>query len=318
MKSLALALVFSALLAGQTAEQVQVTPGTPAIRAPQAAPASGAIAADSVVLEVNGKKYTAAEVDQLIAGLPPQFQQAAHAQPQMLNQLFLMKRLADDAEKSGMDKQAPYKEALEFSRIQVLSQAQLVFLQNIAVIPDEEQQKYYKEHPEKFSEAKVRVIHISFTPATPNKTTADDKKVVTEAEAKAKIDDLRKQILAGADFGKIARENSDDTASAAKDGDFGTISPKSSYPEPLKAAVFALKQGEVSEPVKQPNGFYLIRVDQRSALPFDQVSTQLLQDMKTEHFNQVMKGLQAEYTVKVDNPAYFTPPPKPAQLQQVK
>ena len=318
MKFSAFGLVFSALLFAQAPGPVQVTPGTPAIGAPApsaSTPPAAATPPDTVVLEVAGKKYTAAEVEQLIAALPPQYQQAAHGQPQILSQLFLMRRLAADAEKSGLDRQSPYKDALEFGRIQVLSQAELVFLQNTAVVSDEEQSKYYKDHPEKFSEAKVRVIYVAFNP-TPDKARADGKKLPTEAEAKSKIEELRKQILGGADFGKLARENSDDTASAEKGGDFGTITQKSSYPEPVKAAVFKLKPGEVSEPVKQPNGFYLIRADEQHVLPFDQVSTQLVQDIKTERFQQLMKTMQAEYTIKVDDPAYFTPK-QPPQLQQV-
>jgi peptidyl-prolyl cis-trans isomerase C len=313
MKSIAIVLLFSALLFSQTPGQVQVAPGTPAIGAPSAA----AIPPDTVVLEVAGKKYTRAEVDELIASLPPQYQQQAHGQPQILNQLFLMKHLAEDAEKSGLDKQSPYKDALAFGRVQVLSQAELVMLQNTAVVSDEDQQKYYKDHPEKFSQAKVRVIYVAFNP-TPDKARADGKKLPTEDEARNKIEALRKQILSGADFGKLARENSDDTASAAKDGDFGTITEKSSYPAPVKAAVFKLKPGEVSEPVREPNGFYLIRVDEQSVLPFDQVGKQLVQDMKQDRFTQTMKAMQTEYTVKVDDPAYFTPKPPPAQLQQVR
>ena len=79
---------------------------------------------------------------------------------------------------------------------------------------------------------------------------ADAKKTLTEAEAKAKIDDLKKQIEAGADFGKLAKENSDDKDSAAKDGDFGLIKKNSPYPEAIKKTVFELKPGQVSEPLR--------------------------------------------------------------------
>ena len=227
-----------------------------------------------------------------------------------------MKRLAEDAEKAGLDKQPPYEEALAFNRIQVLSQAQLMMIQNGGIVSTEDQEKYYKDHPEKFRQAKVRVIYVAFNPAS-GKSGIDEKKLPSEAEAKAKIEDLRKQILAGADFGKLARDNSDDKQSAAKDGDFGIVTQKSSYPESIKAAVFMLKPGEVSEPVKQPNGFYLLRVEELTTLPFPEVSAQLVQDLRQEHFNEVIKDLQAQYTVKVENPAYFTPK-QPAQLQQVR
>jgi peptidyl-prolyl cis-trans isomerase C len=317
MKAFATGLLASTFLWGQAPTPVQVTPGTPSIGAPAiSAPAASSVSPDTVVLEVAGRKYTAAEIDKLIAALPPQVQQNAHTQPQILNQLFLMKRLAEDAEKAGLDKQPPYQQALEFNRIQVLSQAQLGMIQNGGIVSSDDQEKYYKEHPEKFRQAKVRVIYVAFNPAG-DKAGTDAKKLPSEAEAKAKIDDLRKQILAGADFGKLARDNSDDKQSAVKDGDFGTISQKSSYPDAIKAAVFTLKQGEVSEPVKQPNGFYLLRADELTTLPFAEVSTQLVQDLRQEHFNEVMKDLQTQYTVKVDNQAYFTPKPQPPQLQQV-
>ncbi|HEX5226973.1 MAG TPA: hypothetical protein VFW44_04650, partial [Bryobacteraceae bacterium] len=71
MKILAIPFLFFGVLYAQAPAQdhpsVSVTPGAPAINgtAPQAAPA--AITPDTVVMEVNGKKYTAAEVDKLIA-----------------------------------------------------------------------------------------------------------------------------------------------------------------------------------------------------------------------------------------------------------
>src|ERR1700685_3831335 len=99
MKILIAPLIFCALLCGQVAAPGQppspvqppasVTPGAPSVNAP-AAPAPPATATppaplppDTVVAEVDGKKYTAAEIDKLIQMLPPQYQQAAKTQPQM-------------------------------------------------------------------------------------------------------------------------------------------------------------------------------------------------------------------------------------------
>src|SRR5580658_1166480 len=138
--------------------------------------------------------------------------------------------------------------------------------------------------------------------------------MLSEAEAKAKVDELRKQILAGEDFGKLAKDNSDDKSSAAKDGDYGIISHNSPYPEPVKQAVFALKQGEVSEPVKQANGFYLIRAETVVIQPLAEVRPQIIEEQRNARFNEWIKGVQARFTVKVDNPAYFVPK-RPAQLQ---
>jgi peptidyl-prolyl cis-trans isomerase C len=310
MKVLAFILLFSALLYGQGQEPVKITPGTPTAATP-----APPVSPDTVVVEVAGKKYTAREVDKLIAALPPQYQQIARSQTQMLSQVFLMQRLAEDAEKAGLDKQSPYKEQLEVSRMQVLSTAELSNVSNTMQISQEDQEKYYKDHPDKFKEVKVRVINIAFDP-TPEKAATDGKKLPTEAEAKAKIEDLAKQIQGGADFGKLARENSDDKTSGAKDGDFGVIKQDSSYPQPIKTAVFALKQGEVSAPIKQPNGFYLIRAEEISQTPFNSSILQILEVLRQERFQAWLKGLQAQYDVKIENPAYFAPR-VPAQLPQV-
>jgi peptidyl-prolyl cis-trans isomerase C len=80
--------------------------------------------------------------------------------------------------------------------------------------------------------------------------------------------------------------------------------------------VFALKQGEVSPPIKQPNGFYLIRAEEINQKSFNDSVMQILQTMKQAKFQEWLKGMQAQYNVKIENPAYFAPR-VPAQLQQV-
>jgi peptidyl-prolyl cis-trans isomerase C len=317
MKILTIVFLSSALLYGQAQEPVKVVPGAPSVQAPPSAAAAPqpALSPDTVVAEVNGTKYTAGELDKMISILPAQYQQAAHSQTQILSQVFLMQRLAEDGAKAGLDQKSPFKEQLEMSRIQVLSTAELSDVQNTMKISQEDQQKYYQDNPSKFKEVKIRVIYVAFNP-TPGKAATDGKKMVTEAEAKATIEDLAKQIQGGADFGKLARDLSDDKTSAGKDGDFGVVKQDSGYPEAIKTAVFALKQGEVSAPIKQPNGFYLIRAEEINEKSFNDSVMQILQAMKQAKFQEWLKGMQAQYNVKIENPAYFAPR-VPAQLQQV-
>jgi peptidyl-prolyl cis-trans isomerase C len=321
MKILAIALLVTAALRGQGQEPVNVTPGTPAVKAPAEPPQVAAatppppVAPDTVVAEVDGRKITAAEMDKIIASFPATNQQAIRARPQLLSQVFLMQRLAEDATKAGLDKQSPYREQLDAYRLQLLSNAELSTVNNSMQIPPEDSQKYYKDNPDKYKEVRVRVIYLAFNP-TPGKAPEGGKKQRTEAEAKAQIEDLAKQIQGGADFGKLARELSDDQASAAKDGDFGVVKQDSSYPKEIKEAVFALKQGEISSPVKQPNGFYLIRAEEVTQQPYNDVLVQINQAVRQAKFQEWMKGMQSQYNVKIESPAYFAAR-APAQLQQV-
>lgn len=309
-------LFLSAIVYAQVQAPVTVNPGAPSVGSPAAAtPAPpAAITPDTIVAEVNGKKYTAADLDKLIEMLPQQYQQVARTRPQMLSQLFLMQKLADDAQKAGLDQKSPFKEQLEMQRIQVLGTAELSNVANTMPVNGDDEQKYYKDNPDKFKEVKVRVIYIAYN-ANPAKAASGGQKLLTEEEAKAKIEDLANQIKAGTDFGKLARENSDDKNSGAKDGDLGVIKQDSAYPKAIKDAVFALKQGEVSAPIKQPNGFYLMRAEEITQKSFNEVVTQVAQDVRQEKYQEWLKGVQAQYNLKVENPAYFAPRP-PAPVQQ--
>jgi peptidyl-prolyl cis-trans isomerase C len=314
MKILAIPFLFSVLLYGQA--PVSVTPGAPVVNGPpEAATPPPAISPDTVVATVNGKKYTKADLDRLITMLPTQYQQAARSRPELLGQVFLMQRLAEDAEKAGLDQKAPFKDQLEMQRIQVLSTAELSEVNNNMQISEDDQKKYYQDNLDKFKEVKVRVIYIAFNP-TPGKEAAGGKKLATEAEAKAKIEDVATQIRGGADFGKLARDLSDDKASAAKDGDFGVMKLDSSYPDAVKTAVFALKQGEVSAPIREANGFYLIRAEEVNQKSFNDSILQIIQTVKQAKFKDWLKGMQSQYSVKIEDPSYFAPR-VPAQLQQV-
>jgi len=288
----------------------------PRAHAQQSAAPPAPVSPDAVVAEVDGKKYTSAAIDKIVASLPPQIQVSFRRDPkQALSYILMMRFLAAEAEKAKLDQDSPLKETIEYTRVSALAQAEINQVRNVVVnVQQEDEMKYYKAHLDHYQEAKVKVLYVAFSAAKP----ADGaKKILTEEEAKAKIEGLRKQIAEGAGFGTLARENSDDKESAAKDGDFGTIKRSSSYPDAIKNAVFALKPGQVSEPVRQPNGFYLLRLESLATQTYDQVRTQIYDLLKQQGFDEWMRGVQKRYEVKVEDPAYFTKPaptaPAPAK-----
>ncbi|MEM9056824.1 MAG: peptidylprolyl isomerase, partial [Pseudomonadota bacterium] len=80
--------------------------------------------------------------------------------------------------------------------------------------------------------------------------------VVSEEAALAKLMLLRDEILAGADFGELARENTDDTATAIEEGDLGWTNIGTFVPE-FEAALDKLEPGELSEPFRSPFGWHI-------------------------------------------------------------
>ena len=83
--------------------------------------------------------------------------------------------------------------------------------------------------------------------------------ILSEEQAKAKIQALYEQIKAGADFSKLATTNSDDPGSAKQGGDLGWLDPGATVPA-FAAAMDKLQPGEVSEPFKSPFGWHIVQV----------------------------------------------------------
>lgn len=85
--------------------------------------------------------------------------------------------------------------------------------------------------------------------------------IVSEAEARRRLNDLRERLTHGEDFGELARLYSQD-GSAVSGGDLGWVNPGDTVPE-FERVMNALKEGEVSEVTQTPFGFHLIRVEAR-------------------------------------------------------
>jgi hypothetical protein len=290
MRTIALLLYSSALLFGQPA------PGQPA---------QAEVKPDTVVAVSDGKKITAAEVTNLIEGLPPQIKQNYSRDPRgFLNQWFLLKRLVEQAEKAGLPEKSPYKEGLAVQRMQSLAQAQIEETSRTIQASVEDQKKYYESKKDNYTQAEVKIIYIAFA-NDPGATGVGGKKLPTEAEAKAKADGFVKELRAGADFIKYVKEHSEDPVSVGKNGDFGPVSRGDQLPEPVKSAIFALKPAQISDPVKQPNGFYIFRLEKMVAKPFEEVQATLQNEVRQQKLREWIESNQKAIEIKVENQAFF-------------
>ncbi len=90
-------------------------------------------------------------------------------------------------------------------------------------------------------------------------------RVVSAADSqasRARAEALREEIVKGAKFEDVAKRESADTISGRDGGSLGS-GPKGRFVKQFEDAAFALKPGEVSQPVLTPFGYHLIRVDTR-------------------------------------------------------
>jgi peptidyl-prolyl cis-trans isomerase D len=118
---------------------------------------------------------------------------------------------------------------------------------------EEDLKRAYEEEAARYViPEKRRASHILISlPAQPG----DDQ----SKEALARIQDIAKQARAGSDFAGLARKHSADSVTAAQGGDLGEIR-RGVLPKELEDAVYALKPGEISQPVRSTYGYHLVKL----------------------------------------------------------
>lgn len=263
---------------------------------------------DDAVIAVfdDGSQLTMGEFRAFYSVLPPNSQQGMiRDRKNFLEQWALLRKLAEVAEQKKLENTSPSKEALEYNRLLILSQAAVNDELTTTNPEPGAVEKYYQDNKERYKQVKVKAIYITFSKEPASKLGPNGKPLLSEDEARAKAKKLLEEIRNGADFVKLVRENSEDAASKEKDGDFATLRPTDKIPDAIKSAVFALKQGETSEPVEQPNGFYLLRAEEVSYRPLNDMRSEIIEAIKQEHFRQWMQQMHDSIKVQFPTPEFF-------------
>ncbi len=86
--------------------------------------------------------------------------------------------------------------------------------------------------------------------------------VLTDEEAKAKVESLLQRAKDGEDFAELAKEYSDDIGTAQRGGDLGWSNMGTFVPE-FEQAMIATPEGEYSEPVKTQFGWHVLKIEDR-------------------------------------------------------
>jgi len=264
---------------------------------------------DTVVAMVDGKPVTAGDLMMVLRMSPPEAQKNLLKDGKVFVESYgLIRKLAEMAEKAHLDEQSPLKEQLAITRRQYLAGAQAAAVRDSITIQGAEQKKFYDDHLDRYTQAKVKVLFVSFR-ANPS-ASADPKvkKALSEPEAKAKVEKLLGQIRAGADFVKLVKEHSEDADSVSRDGDFGPLIRGSddNLPQNIRSAIFALKAGQVTEPLRVPSGYYLFRIEEITTRPYEAVRDDIFIEIQQKRFDEWREKIQKSLNVKIVNEDFFS------------
>lgn len=177
------------------------------------------------------------------------------------------------------DEVAKYYEdnKLQFQRPEMVSLEYIELSANVlsaaVEVSDSDAKTYYEQHVADYqTKEKRQAAHILI------EATTDD------AAAKAKAEEIVKQLKAGADFATLAKQDSQDPLTADKGGELGWFEAGVMDPA-FDTALFALNKGEVSDVVKTPYGYHIIKLldtQPSEASPFDSVKAQIVQKLKMD------------------------------------
>jgi peptidyl-prolyl cis-trans isomerase C len=274
-------------------------PATPAVAAP---------AADPIVMSANGITIHQSEFEAALKTLPAEYQSFAQGpgKKQFADDYLRMRVLAAEGIKAGLDNDPDVMKQLALMRQNLVASAQLKKIDAGITVSDADVQKAYSDNKKDYEQVKAR--HILIAPkGSPAAQTG--KKELTDDEAKAKAEELRKQLVAGANFDELAKKESDDVGSGARGGDLGSFGHGQMVPE-FEAAAFAAKAGEITPVVKTQFGYHVIKVESHDSTPLEQVRPTIEKNLKQAKLHAALDAMK-DSAHPVYDEKYFAPPPAP-------
>lgn len=241
---------------------------------------------DKTVAVVNGHEIKVSEVEMAaedilgqLPDIPPKLRY-----PYIVEYLVERHLLAQAAVKEGIADSDEYKRRLALYQAKALRDA--YFAQTIVpTVTEEEMKKAYDTESAKVAQTeRVRARHIL---------------VASEQEAKQ----IRARLQKGEKFEDLAKQYSLD-GSKEYGGDLGYFTAPEMVPEFSKAA-FALKPGEVSQPVKTDFGWHIIKMEDRKmggAQPYDQVKTAIRNILLRKKTQEKIISLRMQSKVELKDP----------------
>ena len=245
-----------------------------------------------VLARFDGTVITQDQLRKKLAALPNDLRSVmSQRKKEFVEELVSEHFLLKEAVRRGIDRIAEVQDLIEAARKKIIV-AKLVENEvdkKVAVDP-KNVERYYESHKEEFTTPLlVRASHIL---------------VKTEPEAAA----IKQELDQGADFEEIARHRSLD-ATAIRGGDLG-FSQKGRFVPEFEEAVYQLKKGQISDPVKTQFGFHIIKLTDVSEPGIRDfravkrlVEERLFRERRSQLFKQLMEKLRGNAKIDIDEKA---------------
>jgi hypothetical protein len=253
------------------------------------------------------------EFEAVVNAIQPEMPESARKQ--FASRYAMGMVLAHDAHEQGLDRGPAFDEMMKLMRIQVMAQELAKNLRKEAgQISDADVKAYYDKNSDKYQEADFERIYIPKTKQAAPKADqkpadAEKERADSESEMKAKADALHASAVAGGDFSKLQSDAFATAGMKVASPSTKLTKVRAAYFPPDQRSIFALKPGAVSDVIPSQSGFFIYKLDSKTAVPIDQASQEIRSSLENERFQQKMEAVQKSVQLSYDENYFKAAPP---------
>lgn len=262
-------------------------------------PASGGAEASTgkVIMKVGNVQVTQNEFESLLGSMNQQQIEQDGGKNAIAERYATMLLLSQAAQSRHLDSTPAFQQDLERARTNLLAQLEQEDLVHSATVTPAEVSQYYSAHTPEFQEAKVYEVALI-------KKSDRNEKGLTEAEAQAKSQQIRKALSSGQDIAAIAKQyNVPNQVDVVTDPQ--SIQNSDSLPAFAKAA-FTMQPGALSEVEDRPDAILFYKVASHDQMALKDATPQIENKLRQQKYMDAIGNLKKQIPVWMDS-SYFAP-----------
>lgn len=312
---------------------------TPLPGHPEGGSSSGA---DQLLITIGDETLTRAQLDNMLRLLPPR-QRSLFSQPSgkeaFADYIIRTKLFNREAGKRGWDARPEIRQTVrqfqakldkdqvrglpienDEDRKQVLQLFKESLLRGVAekelkgemTVSAEEIEGYYQKHAAGYDMVRGRRLVIRSEAS--NFFFGDNRpkdQTLSDEEARAKAEKLRREIQEGADFEEMAARHSEDPLTSGVGGDTGVVRRglpnKTLVTPPEVDLLFSLEPGDLSPIVRTPMGFALLKLEEKRKIGLAEAQPEIEARIRNEKLEARYRQMKLEHHIVID-PSFFDAP----------
>ncbi|MGO9085996.1 MAG: peptidylprolyl isomerase [Candidatus Sulfotelmatobacter sp.] len=219
--------------------------------------------------------------------------------------------LAEQAKKMDLDGGPQFEALMNLQRARLLwSLLGQALRQKAEQIPDQDIEKYYKEHSDDYEEVELERVYVpivqQFSKAGLSSTEVQKRQQESMLAMKKTAEDLRARAVTGADFSQLQADAYKAAATVPPDNQTNVEMEKRRRRSlsPAELPLLDLKPGEISQLVDESNGHYIYKMGARRMLPLEEVRAEISKTLRVERLQQYQQEVRQSATATF-NDEYF-------------